>query len=338
MIGKPSEEIKEKLDIVDLISEYIKLKPAGMENFRALCPFHNEKTPSFMVSRSKQIFKCFGCGEGGDVFSFVMKMEGVEFVDALRELAKKAGVELRRQDPKFYSKREKVLKILDLAASYYYQALLKSKTGQVARDYIKERKLKDLTVDEFKLGFSPDDWEMLSRFLKSRGFKDDEILESGLVVPRQGKSGYYDRFRYRLMFPIWDAQGRVVGFTARVLRKDEKMGKYINTPQGMIYDKSRVLYGLDKAKSVVRREGKLIIVEGNMDVIASHQAGVKNVIASSGTALTSPQIEIIKRYTDKIVFAFDMDASVQHRLESFLFLAIIAWLLFFCHQLLKGPI
>ncbi len=308
MTGKESEEIKERLDIVDIISEYIQLNSAGMDNFKALCPFHNEKTSSFMVSRSKQIFKCFGCGEGGDIFSFVMKMDGLEFVDALRLLAKKAGVEMKNQNPEFYSKRARAMDVLSLAAEYYHQALLKSKSGQVARDYIKKRGLSDLTVDGFKLGFAPDDWEMLSRFLKSKGFKDDEILASGMVGPK-ARGGYYDRFRFRLMFPIWNAQGNVVGFTARALREDEKMGKYINTPQSLVYDKSRVLYGLDKAKAEIRREDKIVIVEGNMDVVASHQAGVKNVVASSGTALAESQINLIKRYTENLIFAFDMDAA-----------------------------
>jgi len=320
MFGKPSEEIKERLDIVDLISEYIQLQPAGVNNFKARCPFHNEKTPSLFVSKDKQIFKCFGCGEGGDVFSFVMKMEGLEFVDALRILAVKAGVELKKEQPEFYSKRARVLEILKLSAEYYHQALLKSKSGQVARDYIAGRKLKPETVSQFKLGFSPDDWEMLSKFLKSRGFKDDEIIASGLVVPRKSAfastavgasadKGFYDRFRFRLMFPIWDGQNNVVGFTARQLREEKNMGKYINTPQSLAYDKSRVLYGLNFAKSEIRREDKVIIVEGNMDVIASHQANVTNVVASSGTALTSMQIDLIKRYTNNVVFSFDMDLA-----------------------------
>jgi DNA primase len=318
MFGKPSEEIKEKLDIIDVISEYIQLQPAGMNNFKARCPFHNEKTPSLFVSKDKQIFKCFGCSVGGDIFTFVMKMEGLEFVDALRILANKAGVELKREQPEFYSKRAKVLEILKLSAEYYHQALLKSKSGQIARDYIISRKLKPETVQQFKLGFSPDDWEMLSRFLRSRGFKDDEILASGLVVPRRSNQetenrkqnlGYYDRFRFRLMFPIWDGQNNVVGFTARQLREEKNMGKYINTPQSLAYDKSRVLYGLNFAKSEIRREDQVIIVEGNMDVIASHQANVTNVVASSGTALTSMQIDLIKRYTNNVVFSFDMDLA-----------------------------
>ncbi|MDD3887552.1 MAG: DNA primase [Patescibacteria group bacterium] len=309
MFGKPSEEIKEQLDIVDLISEYIQLQPAGMNNFKARCPFHNEKTPSFYVSKDKQIWHCFGsCGEGGDIFTFVMKMEGLEFVDALRILAVKAGVELKREQPEFYSKRAKVLEILKLSAEYYHQALLKSKSGQIARDYIAGRKLKPETVSQFKLGFSPDDWEMLSKFLKSRGFKDDEIIASGLVVPKD-YGRFYDRFRFRLMFPIWDGQNNVVGFTARQLREEKNMGKYINTPQSLAYDKSRVLYGLNFAKSEIRREDQVIIVEGNMDVIASHQANVTNVVASSGTALTSMQIDLIKRYTNNVVFSFDMDLA-----------------------------
>ncbi len=260
---------------------------------------HSYTTTNFTVGN---------CGEGGDVFSFVMKMEGLEFVDALRILAVKAGVELKREQPEFYSKRARVLEILKLSAEYYNLALLKSKSGQIARDYIATRKLKSETVSQFKLGFSPDDWEMLSRFLKSRGFRDDEILASGMVVPKD-YGRYYDRFRFRLMFPIWDGQNNVVGFTARQLREEKNMGKYINTSQSLVYDKSRVIYGLNFAKSDIRREDRVVIVEGNMDVIASHQAGVKNVVASSGTALTSMQIDLIKRYTNNVVFSFDMDLA-----------------------------
>ena len=316
---KPSEEIKQRLDIVEVIQEYIPLKQAGA-NFRALCPFHSEKTPSFFVSREKQIWHCFGCDEGGDVFSFVMKMEGIEFVDALKLLAKKAGVILKKQDPVMQNKRTRLLEILDLAAKFYHQSLLVSHSGKIARDYLKKRKIENTICDEFKLGFAPNSWDALSRFLKKKGYKDDEIIESGLVVKKeiyaQKGLSYYDRFRNRLMFPICDVYGNVIGFGGRILEnpkvqkeKLELSAKYINTPQTLVYDKSRVLYGLDKAKTEIRKKKKVIIVEGYTDVISSYQAGIKNVVATSGTALTQNQIELIKRYSENIVLAFDMDLA-----------------------------
>lgn len=321
MFDKPSEEIKQRLNIVEIIQEYTPLKKSGA-NWKTLCPFHSEKTPSFMVSEDKQIFKCFGCGEGGDIFSFVMKIEGIEFPDALRLLAKKAGVVLKRQDAKLQTKRSKLLEILDLASKFYHKALLESKSGKIARDYLKERKVEDITQDEFRLGFAPDSWDALSLFLKRKGFRDDEILESGLVVRKETPmsnsqfpmSNYYDRFRNRLVFPICDVHGSVIGFGGRVLPENKEsseitVAKYINTPQTLIYDKSRVLYGLDKAKTEIRKNKLAVIVEGYMDVIASHQAGIKNVVASSGTALTPFQIELIKRYTENVVLAFDMDVA-----------------------------
>lgn len=308
MLEKPSEEIKQRLNIVDVVGEYVQLKKAG-QNYRACCPFHNEKTPSFMVSEDKQIFKCFGCGEGGDVFGFVMKMEGIEFVDALKILAGKAGVELKRQDPKIQSKRNRILETLDLAAKFFNKALTESQEGSIAREYLKKRKIENITQDEFMLGYSPDSWDMLTRFLKKRGYKDEEIVESGLVVRKDSGLGYYDRFRGRLMFPIWDIHNNVIGFGGRVLSGDEKQAKYINSPQGFVYDKSRILYGINKAKQDIRKEDCVIIVEGYTDVIASYETGIKNTVSASGTALTAEQIDLIKRYTNNMILSFDMDAA-----------------------------
>lgn len=306
MLDKPSEEIKQRINIIDIIGEYVQLKKTG-QNYRACCPFHNEKTPSFMVSEDKQIFKCFGCGEGGDIFSFITKIEGIEFIDALKLLADKAGVELKKQDPKIQSKRNKTLEVLDIAAKFFNKALFESKEGVIARDYLSGRKIEDLTQDEFMIGYSPDSWDMLTKFLKKKGFQDEEIIESGLVVSKDNGLGYYDRFRGRLMFPIWDVHGNVIGFGGRVLSGDEKQAKYVNSPQGLIYDKSKVLYGINKAKQEIRKEDKIIIVEGYTDVIASHQVGIRNVVSASGTALTSDQIDLIKRYTGNMILSFDMD-------------------------------
>ena len=310
-MDKPSEEIKDRLDIAELIQEYIPLKKAGA-NFKACCPFHNEKTPSFMVSPDKQIWHCFGCSKGGDIFAFVMEMEGLEFVDALKMLARKTGVQLRAPaNPQQQSKRAKIMEILELTAEFWHQSLLKSKSGQAARDYLEERKVSTESIETFNLGYSPNLWDALSNFLHKKGFQDQDILDAGLIIKRENKDGFYDRFRNRLMFPIADGQGNVVGFGGRIMPgpEEDQGAKYINSPQTMVYDKSRVLYGLDKAKSEMRRLDYAVIVEGYMDAIAAHQAGTKNVVASSGTALTLEQINLVKRYTPNIILAFDMDLA-----------------------------
>ncbi len=310
-----TEEIKAKLDIVDIISEYIQLKQAGT-NFKGLCPFHNEKTPSFMVSREKQIWHCFGCGEGGDAFSFVQKIDSLDFPEALKLLAQKAGVTLKKQDPKIASQKSKLLEITRLSAEYFHKALLDSKEGQIARDYIDKRKLSPSTVDDFKLGYAPDSWDRLLNFLIKKGHTTSDILLAGLIVKNE-KGKTYDRFRQRLMFPIFDQNGTIVGFTARVLddAKANQGGKYINTPQSLIYNKSLVIFGLDKAKKQIKENDLTVIVEGNMDVIASHQAGINNVIASSGTALTLEQLKFLDRYSPNLAIAFDADLAGQAAAE-----------------------
>ena len=312
----PSDEIKSKLDIVDVIREYIQLKAAGL-NFRALCPFHREKTPSFMVSPEKQIWHCFGCGKGGDVFSFVMEIEGLSFVEALRALAKKAGVTLKKADPALTSKRNRLLDIIELAAKYYHKVLLDSPAAESARQYLRERALTDETIMKWQIGYSPDSWDSLTNFLKNRSFSENEIFLAGLSVKKDpsagsGRAGFYDRFRGRIMFPLNDINGNVVGFTARVRPEkeaEEKMGKYINTPSTMVYDKSKILFGLDKAKLAIKAEEAAILVEGQMDVITAQQNGFNNVIASSGTALTAEQVNLIKRYSNNLFLCFDMDQA-----------------------------
>ena len=269
----PSDEIKSKLDIVDVIREYIQLKAAGL-NFRANCPFHREKTPSFMVSPEKQIWHCFGCGKGGDVISFVMEIEGLSFIEALRMLAKKAGVVLKKSDPVLASKRNTLLDILELSAKYYHKVLTDSQAAETARQYLRDRALTDDTIEKWQIGYSPDTWDSLTNFLKSRGFGENEIFLSGLSVKKEKAPGFYDRFRGRIMFPINDINGNVVGFTARVRKEkeeEEKMGKYINTPATMIYDKSKILFGLDKAKMSIKAEDAVILVEGQMDAITAEQ-------------------------------------------------------------------
>ncbi|MDD5567403.1 MAG: DNA primase [Patescibacteria group bacterium] len=302
------EEIKTRLDIAEIVQEYVRLTRAGT-NFKGLCPFHTEKTPSFMVSSDKQIYHCFGCGEGGDVFSFVMKMEGIEFPEALRILAEKAGVKIPPRNPKMASQKTKFLDINRVAAAFFNKVLLESSKAQVARDYLKRRQVSDETLDRFQLGYSVEDWDALNNFLMKRGYSAAEIFAAGLTIKKDRGDGYFDRFRGRLMFPLADAHGQIVGFSGRILKEEEKAAKYVNSPQTLIYNKSAVLYALHLAKKVIQKEKLAVVVEGQMDVLASHQAGVENVVASGGTALTQEQVRLIKRYCQVAAFAFDMDVA-----------------------------
>ncbi|MEK7557675.1 MAG: DNA primase [Patescibacteria group bacterium] len=306
-----SDEIKSKLDIVEVIREYIQLKAVGI-NFRACCPFHHEKSPSFTVSPEKQIWHCFGCQKGGDVFSFVMEMEGISFVEALRMLASKAGVILKKADPVITSQRNRLLDVSELASKYFHKVLLDSSIAESARQYLKDRGLTEDTINNWSIGYSPDGWENLVNFLKERGFNENEIFLAGLSIKKERSAGFIDRFRGRIMFPLSNVNGNVVGFSARVMpskEATEKLGKYVNTPQTMIYDKSKILFGLDKAKMDIKKEDAAVLVEGQMDAITAHQAGFANVIASSGTALTADQVAIIKRYSSNLFLAFDMDKA-----------------------------
>ncbi len=302
------EEIKSRIDIVDLINGYFPLKQSG-RSFKACCPFHNEKTPSFMVNQEKQMWHCFGsCADGGDIFAFIMKMEGLDLYSAIKMLADKAGVELKRES-KDYSKikdqKDKYFSANEFATDYYEKALT-SKEGKKALDYLKKRGLIDKTVKEFRLGYAPKSTANIVTELKKLGFKEEEIIKAGVAKKRDGK--VLDYFWDRIMFPISDHSGSVVGFSARTL-SDEVQPKYLNTTETDIYHKSKVLYGMDKAKVEIRRLDHAILVEGNMDVIASYQAGVKNVIAVSGTAFTDTQLGIIKRFTKNIKLAFDIDVA-----------------------------
>ncbi|MFA6417278.1 MAG: DNA primase [Patescibacteria group bacterium] len=315
-----SEEVKAKLDIVEVIREYVPVKAVGA-NFQAVCPFHNEKTPSFVISPDKQIWHCFGCGRGGDVLSFVMEKENMSFIEALRMLAAKAGVVLKHENPEKTSKRSRLLDIMEIAGKYYAH-VLKSPVGVKARDYLLARGLKSETIEDWRLGYSPDSWSSLYDFLRARPligkkYTDEEIMAAGLIIRKeQAGSGrnYYDRFRDRIMFPIWDVNNNIVAFTARVnpeKEKTEKMGKYINSPQTEVYDKSRVLFALNKAKGVIKKMGYAIVVEGQMDTISCHNHSFDNVVASSGTALTTEQVTLIKRFTNNLILSFDMDDAGQ---------------------------
>ena len=305
------EEIKSRIDLVDVIGEYVSLKPAGT-NFRGLCPFHKEKTPSFFVSPDKGLWHCFGCLSSGDLFTFVEKIEGVDFPEALRMLAEKAGVEIKRFDRHLISQKTKLLDICDLSAKFYQKILNDSPLAEKARKYLREeRQLNKETIKEFKLGFAPDRWDTLLNFLIKRGFKEREIKTAGLVVESTKKENqFYDRFRNRIIFPLCNIYGQVIGFTARIMPGIETQeGKYINTPETQIFNKRKILYGLDKAKIAIREKNQAIMVEGQMDVITCHQNKVKNVVCSSGTALTEEQIKLLFRYTKNVILGFDLDVA-----------------------------
>jgi len=309
------DQIKQKLDIVDVLGEYLKLTKAG-RNFKARCPFHGERDASFMVSPERQIWHCFGCGLGGDIFGFVMKMEGVEFTDALRLLARRAGVILKKQDPQIQSQKNRLHEICELTTKFFETQLIKTPAGGKALKYLKERGLKDETIKTWRLGWAHDEWRALHDFLVSRGFKEAEMLQAGLVTTSNQDSGKkeircYDRFRSRIIFPIFDIQGQVIAFGGRIFgdKKNADAAKYLNSPQTPLYDKSNVLYGLHQAKLEIRRQDLCVIVEGYMDLIMSHQAGVQNVVASSGTALTESHLNIISRYTKNLAMAFDSDEA-----------------------------
>lgn len=304
-----AEQIKSRLDVVTLIQSYFKLDKAGV-NFKARCPFHSEKSASFYVSPAREIWHCFGCGKGGDIFSFVMEMEGVEFPEALRMLAERTGIELNRDgDHGERSIRVQLLALME-EATHFFETNLKSYPA--ALEYLKKRGLHETTIKDFRLGFAPDSWRAAGDHLKRRGYTDAEMEKAGLSI--SGERGPYDRFRSRIIFPLEDSMGRVIGFAGRILAAsseipEKERAKYINTPQTVLYDKSRYLYGLGKAKQEIRRAKNIVVVEGNMDLILSHQAGVRNAVAVSGTALTELHVGLMRRLADSLIFAFDVDKA-----------------------------
>ena len=313
-----TQAIKDKIDIVALIQEYVPLKKAGV-NWKAPCPFHQEKSPSFMVNPEKQIWHCFGCGKGGDIFSFLKEMEGLEFIEALKLLAERAGVKIDTYQSEISgSQRNRIIEVNTKAAYFFHHILLEMPTSKPARDYLERRQLKPETISEWQVGFIPEQWDLLTKYLLKKGCGIDDLIASGLTIRRDGADaktgrGFYDRFRGRIMFPISDIHGNVVGFTGRVLVETEHSGgKYVNTPQTLVYDKSRALYGIHKAKLEIKNKDQAILVEGQMDVIACHQVGMKNVVAASGTALTHEQIKLLKRYTTNIAMAFDADTAGEN--------------------------
>lgn len=304
------QEIKDKISIVDFIGEYIKLLPAGVGVYKANCPFHNEKTPSMMVSPDRGTFHCFGCGAGGDIFEFLMKQENISFAEALKILAQKAGVTLSRQNPEVRDKKNRLYDLCELVAKYWHQVLLQSQRAEVARNYLAGRQVSEAVIDDFIIGYAIDDWSNLFDFLIKKGYLADEIFRAGLAIKKEHGLGYYDRFRNRIMFPIHDHNGRVCGFTGRTLSQDEP-AKYVNTPQTEIYNKSAIVFALYQAKNAIRAGDAVVVVEGQMDAITCHQFGFKNTVASSGTALTREQLQLLKRFTNNIYFALDADEAGQ---------------------------
>ncbi|MGC9599567.1 MAG: DNA primase [Minisyncoccia bacterium] len=313
MPSPTTELIKSKLDIVDFLRGYLTLTPAG-KNFKALCPFHKEKTPSFMVSPERQSWHCFGCGVGGDIFGFVMRYENMEFGEALRLLAEKAGVELRRENPAEYRYAGLLYDLNDAAKNYFRKALA---AAPVAKKYLAERGLTPETVEEFELGWAPNEPEALSMFLLNSGSAPQDLIQAGLSIKTE-RGLMLDRFRGRIMFPIHNHQGKVVGFTGRILpqiektlaaNKGQEVAKYVNSPETPIFQKSRLLYGFWKSKDAIREAKSAFLVEGQMDFLMSWQSGVKNVIASSGTALTADHLRSLRRLADELIVSFDNDTA-----------------------------
>ncbi|GAB4535096.1 MAG: DNA primase [Thermodesulfovibrionia bacterium] len=296
------EEIKSRIDIVEFISQYVTLKRAG-QNLKALCPFHSEKTPSFIVSPSKQIYHCFGCGEGGDIFTFLMKHDGISYREAIMELAKRAGVELRDDRGKAESvEKGQFLNINKDALTFFQDSLIKNKK---AIDYLKARGIDKRWIGAFSIGYAPDSWDSLINYLRKRGYKVELMKKAGLVT--EGTKGYYGTFRNRIIFPIFDLKGGVIGFGARAI--DDSTPKYLNSPETPVFNKGKVLYGLNIARESIKRMGYILIMEGYIDVITSHIHGFSNAVAPLGTALTEEHGRLIKRFTDEAIVVFDSDEA-----------------------------
>ena len=312
-----TQQIKDKIDVVDLVGEYVQLKPAGI-NYKGLCPFHREKSPSFMVNRERQRWHCFGCNKGGDIFTFLQELEGMEFIEVLKHLADRAGVKLEntRGSEIAGNQKNRLKEISEQAARFYHEFLLRMPAAEPAREYLQKRGLTDETIKHWRIGFVPDQWELLTQYLLKKGYGVEDLIAAGLTIKKEGAMngrGFYDRFRGRIMFPIFDMYGAVVGFTGRVLVETEKSGgKYVNTPETPIYNKSSIVFALNFAKNIIKEKDLIVLVEGQMDVIACHQAGMENVVATSGTAMTEIQVRLLKRYTDNMALAFDADSAGQN--------------------------
>jgi DNA primase len=309
------ERVRNANDIVDVIGSYLPLKRAGA-NFVALCPFHKEKSPSFNVNPHRQIFHCFGCHKGGDVFKFVMEYDSVDFPEAIRRLADRAKIPLEHERGSGGEQtrhiKEQLLQMHDQIAQRWQNALANEASGQIARDYLAKRGVSAEAIKLFRIGYAPDLWDDTVNWAKSKDYDLPLVEKGGLILKREQGDGYYDRFRGRLMFPISDEQGRVIAFSGRVLSGDEKTAKYVNSPETPIFIKSKVFFGLDKAKRAILDAGHAIICEGQLDMIACYMAGVRNIVAPQGTAFTADHARIIKRFVDEVILCFDSDAAGQN--------------------------
>ncbi|MCF7849825.1 MAG: DNA primase [Kiritimatiellales bacterium] len=307
------EEIRFQCNIVDVVGSYLPTLKRMGSTFKCNCPFHQEKTPSFTVNDKMQIFHCFGCQAGGDVFKFVMEYEKVDFVTAVKILADRAGIELRYEGGATENKNEKdvLYKIHQDAAMFYHRMLMDSPEGAEARRYLEERELPPEILKEFLVGFAPNEWDGLMNKALEKGYKAEQLEAAGLVVPsdRNGKKSHYDRFRNRVMFSICDQMGRVIGFSGRIMNAAEKGAKYVNSPETLLFKKNRVLFAFDKARKDIVEARTAIVVEGQIDAIRCHEAGIRNVVASQGTALTENHARLLKRYADEIVLVLDADAA-----------------------------
>ncbi|HOG80059.1 MAG TPA: DNA primase, partial [Anaerolineaceae bacterium] len=306
------DEIKSRVDIVDLVSETVKLRKSG-KNYTGFCPFHpNSRTPAFVVFPESGTWRCFGqCNEGGDIFKFVMKKEGWDFPEALRHLAERAGIKLEPLTPERQEEEdahERLRALLEDAVTFFKHHLLQNAAGKSARDYLTRRGLTDATIETFGLGYALDSWDAGLRYFTGKGYSTADLLAVGLITERQGSEGFYDRFRNRIMFPIRDPLGRMAGFGARILDPND-VPKFLNSPQTALFDKGRLLYGLDQARKAIRSADQVVIVEGYLDVIVLHQAGFANTVSPMGTALTEDQIRLLKRFSRRMVLALDADAA-----------------------------
>jgi len=318
-------EVKNKLSIVDVVGEAVQLRKAGTI-FKGLCPFHGEKTPSFVVTPARESWHCFGCGEGGDIFSFVMRREGLSFPEALKRLAAKAGIEIDERTSRDDARKAKLREVLEQAIAFYHAVLTQSKTGAPALDYLHKRGFTDATIERFQLGWAPDGWDQMIKMLKSRRNVDvADLAEVGLTSVRPNGRGAYDKFRSRVIFPIRDASGAAVGIGGRILppaatagdgaapaHSNSEAPKYLNSPATVLFDKSRTLYLIERARGEIRKGEEAVLVEGYTDALMAHQAGFENVVASLGTALTPAQVAVIARYAREIVLAYDVDPAGQH--------------------------
>jgi len=310
------EEIRSRCDIVDVIGSTVRLQKAGA-NFKGLCPFHQEKTPSFHVNPARQIFHCFGCGAGGDLFAFIMKREGLDFMGAVRQLAARSGVALEFEsdgDGVAREARESLYTLHAELAKEYHRLLLRDPRAEAARRYLAERELGESVVESFQIGFAPEGWDFVGRWAQAHGVAEARLIEAGFRVRSEapGESRCYDRFRNRIMFPIWDEQGRVVAFSGRLLVADAKAAKYVNSPETPIFRKSRLLFAMDKARAAIVESRLALVCEGQIDVIRCHAAGFTNAVASQGTAFTENHARLIRRFADRVTLVFDPDAAGQN--------------------------